>query len=177
MSLEIVSQEYEMFSFWGYMKLIKYEYKSRQEGACTGFSKDLFLEMKKIGFSNHIIETKVDYDKWEEIPYGNYNLKKIQLTDFIEIPFNEIKASISAYLISEVSNEALQNDQRALLVRVFNNKFYQLIPEESICVKFKPNLSSVNKKLSWGGQFIHFQSYIFVSPNCKEVFYLEFGYD
>ncbi len=177
MSLEVVNKTYEMFSFWGYMKLIKYKYKNYRESSCIGFSKELFTEMKQIGFSNHLIETNVNFDKWNEVPYGNYNLKQIDYGDFTEVSLQQIKGDIDYYLLNEGANETLSIEYRSLLIDTFNRKFYQLIPTASFSVKFKPLLSIVDKKLSWGGQFDHFQSYIFVSINCEEVIYLEFGYD
>ena len=177
MNLVLTDTTYEMFSFWGYMKLNKYEIKNYKESSCNGFSKELFTEMRKIGFSNHIVETKVDFTKWNEIAYGNYNLKEIEYNDFVGMSIQQIREDIDYYLLNVGEDKTLHKGNRNFLINIFNQKFYRLIPANSFCVKFKPVLSVLNKKLSWGGQFSHFQSYIFVTFDCKEVFYLEFGYD
>lgn len=164
---------------WGYMLLNTYQinYAKRYESDIER-SKYYFNKIKGMGFRDKV--TDLNSSQYEEIIYGNYNLKKIYFEDFKNLSFENCKTDVYHYIKSTHPIYKLNDDEVHFLFHLIIENYFKQIYTPVLSLKLDINkLEQEGKRLSFKGYFDHFQAYLFFFPggNMEIVHYLELGCD
>jgi hypothetical protein len=172
------SRESRYFSNWGYIKLDIFDIASDQTELFSNDFSSIIECLQKKGFNNSVEELAIDYENWDEIEYGNYNLKKIKISNFRQLEYSDSIESIKNYIY--FTDELITGSLSAApsYYKYFNEIFiphlsdcgfvFELITEKKLTSKLL---------LSWGGRYEHFKTFIFICPNSNAIKHLEMGRD